>query len=101
MAALEESARSRDEEARLSLVAARPDTIALSQRDALQAQVASLAQELEAVQERRREQEKEHEDLLVFLEELSAKRKRDKGALRAAGHQVSEDEDEGDGDDVD
>ncbi|KZV96729.1 hypothetical protein EXIGLDRAFT_670845 [Exidia glandulosa HHB12029] len=79
--ALEEAARSRDEE-----------------RDALQAQVASLAQELESVQEKRREQEKEHEDLLVFLEELSAKRKRDKEALRAAGQEVSEDEDEGDGD---
>lgn len=77
--ALEEAARSHDEE-----------------RDALQAQVANLAQELDGAQERKREQEKEHEDLLVFLEELSAKRKRDKEALRAAGHEVSEDEDDGD-----
>jgi len=39
--------------------------------------------------------------LLVFLEELSAKRKRDKAALRDAGKDVSEDEDEGDDDDID
>ncbi|KAH7103470.1 p115 like vesicle tethering protein [Auriculariales sp. MPI-PUGE-AT-0066] len=82
--ALEEAARSRDEE-----------------RDALQAQVSSLSKELESVQEKKQEQEKEHEDLLVFLEELSAKRKRDKVALREAGKEVSEDEEEGDDDDID
>lgn len=42
--------------------------------------------------EKKKEQEKEQEDLLVFLEELSEKRKRDKAKMRTAGLDVSEDE---------
>lgn len=38
--------------------------------------------------------EKEQEDLLVFLEEISGKRKRDKRRLRELGEGVSEDEEE-------
>lgn len=42
------------------------------------------------------EKEKEHEDLLVLLDELSSKRKRDKEMLKEKGVEVSEDEDEDD-----
>lgn len=66
----------------------------LLQRDTLQSQISSLSAELEAVQEKKRDSEKEHEDLLVFLEELSGKRKRDKAKLKELGCEVSEDEDD-------
>lgn len=36
--------------------------------------------------------EKEQEDLLVLLDEMSSKRKKDKARLREAGLDVSEDE---------
>jgi hypothetical protein len=48
--------------------------------------------ELDKVRAQKTEAEKEQEDLLVFLEELSAKRKRDKAAMKAGGMDVSEDE---------
>lgn len=41
--------------------------------------------------------EKEQEDLLVLLDEMSTKRRRDKARMREAGLEVSEDE----GDDED
>jgi hypothetical protein len=50
--------------------------------------------ELEKEQAKRAEVEKEQEDLLVLLDELSDKRKRDKTTMREAGWEVSEDEDE-------
>lgn len=44
--------------------------------------------------------EKEQEDLLVLLDEVTSKRRRDKARLRDAGHEVSEDEhDDNDADD--
>jgi len=36
--------------------------------------------------------EKEQEDLLVLLDEVTSKRRRDKARLKDAGHEVSEDE---------
>lgn len=45
-----------------------------------------------------RDVEKEQEDLLVLLDEMSTKRRRDKARMREAGLEVSEDEGE---DDVD
>jgi intracellular protein transport protein USO1 len=39
--------------------------------------------------------EKEQEDLLVLLEEITQKRKRDKITMKQAGLEVSDDEDEG------
>lgn len=47
--------------------------------------------------------EKEQEDLLVLLDEVSAKRKQDKARLREAGLEVSEDEgdDDDDADSID
>jgi septal ring factor EnvC (AmiA/AmiB activator) len=62
------------------------------QLGALQRQVASLTSELKSSEEKRKEVEKEQEDLLVLLDELHGKRRRDKAQLRAAGLDVSEDE---------
>lgn len=50
--------------------------------------------ELQESNEKRKDVEKEQEDLLVFLEELSGKRRRDKQKMRDAGLDVSEDEGE-------
>jgi hypothetical protein len=51
---------------------------------------------LKHLQEAKKEADKEQEDLLVFLEELSGKRRRDKARMREAGLDVSDDEaDEG------
>ncbi|KAH7871925.1 p115 like vesicle tethering protein [Lentinula edodes] len=78
---------------------------------ALKSQVSSLKLALQASDEKqkemereRKEAEKEQEDLLVLLDEVTAKRKRDKGKMREAGlgAEVSEDEvDEEDGEDGD
>lgn len=48
--------------------------------------------ELDKVRAQKTEAEKEQEDLLVFLEELSSKRKKDKAKMKEAGMEVSEDE---------
>ncbi|KAJ7252415.1 p115 like vesicle tethering protein [Mycena haematopus] len=55
-------------------------------------EVASLSSQLAASEGKRKEVEKEQEDLLVLLDEVSAKRKTDKARLAAAGLEVSEDE---------
>ncbi|KAJ7592046.1 p115 like vesicle tethering protein [Mycena floridula] len=68
-----------------------------SQVASLQSQVASLSAELSQSEEKRKDVEKEQEDLLVLLDEVSAKRKLDKVKMREAGLEVSEDE--GDDDD--
>ena len=70
-----------------------------NQVEALRAQVQSLTEQLAGAEEKRRDVEKEQEDLLVLLDELNGKRRRDKERMRAAGMDVSEDEDEGDDDD--
>ena len=58
----------------------------------LQKKVASLQEALAETQKKLADSEKEQEDLLVFLDEVSAKRKRDKERLKAAGQEVSDDE---------
>lgn len=55
-----------------------------------------MSNELSQSEEKRKEVEKEQEDLLVLLDEVSSKRKKDKVRLREAGVEVSDDE----GDDV-
>ncbi|KAF7294067.1 hypothetical protein MKEN_01453100 [Mycena kentingensis (nom. inval.)] len=60
--------------------------------EAASARSAELAGQLEASEAKRKEVEKEQEDLLVLLDEVSAKRKTDKARLAAAGMDVSEDE---------
>lgn len=69
------------------------------ERESHGAQIASLTEkvnettgELDRVRAQKTEAEKEQEDLLVFLEELSSKRKRDKAKMKEAGLEVSEDE---------
>ncbi|KAA1476980.1 hypothetical protein DENSPDRAFT_874965 [Dentipellis sp. KUC8613] len=57
-------------------------------------ELAELRAALDAERTRRAEVEKEQEDLLVLLDEVSSKRARDKGRMREAGLEVSEDEDE-------
>ena len=57
-----------------------------------------VEKQLEEEKNKREEGEKEHEDLLVLLEELSQKRKRDKERMKEGGMDVSEGEED---DDVD
>ncbi|KAI0264148.1 p115 like vesicle tethering protein [Gloeopeniophorella convolvens] len=59
----------------------------------------ALAAELEAERTKRAEVEKEQEDLLVLLDELSSKRAKDKDRMREKGMEVSEDEGDDDDDD--
>jgi hypothetical protein len=54
----------------------------------------SLEAVLEAERTKRTEVEKEQEDLLVLLDELSSKRARDKERMKEQGMEVSEDEDD-------
>lgn len=61
----------------------------------------SLSLDLQASEEKRKDTEKEQEDLLVLLDEVTSKRNRDKARLREAGQEVSEDEGDGDDDDAD
>jgi len=63
-----------------------------NERAELQSQMASLASKLQTAEEKAKEMEKEQEDLLVLLDEVSLKRKRDKERMRQAGLEVSEDE---------
>lgn len=64
--------------------------------DELKAKVAVLEAGMQDAEEKRRNVEKEQEDLLVLLDEMSTKRKHDKERMRDAGLDVSEDE-EGEG----
>ncbi len=67
------------------------------QTEELRAQVASLTSDLQALHTKHAESEKEQEDLLIFLEEMSSKRRRDKARLQALGQDVSDDEADGEG----
>ncbi|KAG7091311.1 hypothetical protein E1B28_010356 [Marasmius oreades] len=64
----------------------------------LQKDIAKLTIELQESEEKRKETDREHEDLLVLVDELSGKHAQDKARMREAGLDVSEDEGE-DGDD--
>jgi intracellular protein transport protein USO1 len=58
-----------------------------------------LQSQLETSEEKRKDVEKEQEDLLVLLDEVTSKRRKDKVRLREANLEVSEDEaEDGDGD---
>lgn len=54
---------------------------------------------MQASDDKRKEVEKEQEDLLVLLDEVTNKRKSDKAKLRNAGLEVSDDEDDEEDDD--
>ncbi|KIK60771.1 hypothetical protein GYMLUDRAFT_200101 [Collybiopsis luxurians FD-317 M1] len=67
---------------------------------ALKSQVESLRAALQVSEEKQKETEKEQEDLLVLLDEVTGKRRKDKAKMKEAGLEVSEDEgDEDEGDD--
>lgn len=63
--------------------------------------MASLKARLQSSEEKTKEVEKEQEDLLVLLDEVSTKRKHDKERMRLAGLEVSDDEGDEDDDDDD
>ncbi|KAF8963607.1 p115 like vesicle tethering protein [Flammula alnicola] len=65
----------------------------------LEKQIASLQSQLASSDEKRKDVEKEQEDLLVLLDEVTSKRRKDKSRLREAGLEVSDDEAEDEGDD--
>ncbi|KAK8864634.1 hypothetical protein IAR55_001884 [Kwoniella newhampshirensis] len=72
----------------------------------LDSKVKELEKQLEEEKIKREEEGKEHEDLLVLLDELTGKRKKDKKRMKEGGLEVSEGEDddeeeEEDGEDVD
>ncbi|CAE6417937.1 hypothetical protein ACGC1H_005127 [Rhizoctonia solani] len=70
-----------------------------SQIAALTEKVNETTSELDKVRAQKGDSEKEQEDLLVFLEELSSKRKKDKARMKEKGMEVSDDEDaDGEGD---
>jgi intracellular protein transport protein USO1 len=54
----------------------------------------ALETALQAERSKRTEVEKEQEDLLVLLDELSSKRAKDKERMKEQGMEVSEDEDD-------
>ncbi|SCV68561.1 BQ2448_682 [Microbotryum intermedium] len=62
--------------------------------DALAEEVSTLRRELEQARLAKEEADKEQEDLLVLLEDVSSKRKMDKQRMRSAFMQVSDDEDD-------
>ena len=62
--------------------------------DAAEKKAKDLEKELGEEKTKREEGEKEHEDLLVLLEELSQKRKRDKARMKEKGLDVSEGEED-------
>ncbi|EAU91236.2 hypothetical protein CC1G_06871 [Coprinopsis cinerea okayama7 len=71
-----------------------------------QKQIADIQNQLTEAQaqarnseEKRKEVEKEQEDLLVLLDEVTSKRTRDKARLREAGMEVSSDDDDDDDED--
>lgn len=61
-------------------------------------QVVSLREDVTEARTDKANSDKEQEDLLVLLEELSAKRKADKVRMRAAQLDVSDDEEDDDDD---
>jgi len=79
------------------------------QREAHNSQISTLTErlseataDLDSIKAGKAEADKEQEDLLVFLEELSGKRRRDKKIMREKGMDVSDDEDaDGAGDESD
>ena len=67
----------------------------------LYARIAALEAALEEVEGKKRDVEKEQEDLPLLLDEMSTKRRRDKVRMREVGLEVSEDEGDEEGDEED
>ncbi|KAH7921643.1 hypothetical protein BV22DRAFT_1038405 [Leucogyrophana mollusca] len=79
------------------------NSVGESQLNDMRSRIVALESELQDSEGKRKDVEKEQEDLLVLLDEMSTKRRRDKERMRGAGLEVSEDEaddeDDDDGDD--
>ncbi|KAK7691928.1 hypothetical protein QCA50_005333 [Cerrena zonata] len=67
-----------------------------SRLEELQSDLKAMREAFEVADDRRKDMEKEQEDLFVLLDEMNVKRKKDKQRMREAGMDVSEDEDEED-----
>ncbi|KAI6043506.1 p115 like vesicle tethering protein [Pisolithus marmoratus] len=61
----------------------------------LKSRVGELEAAVRVAEEKRKSVEKEQDDLLVLLDEMSTKRRRDKERMKQAGLDVSEDEEDG------
>ncbi|KAI0061957.1 hypothetical protein BV25DRAFT_1826249 [Artomyces pyxidatus] len=79
-------------QAKLKELSASSSTAAAVTTSSFDEERKALEASLEAERTKRSEVEKEQEDLLVLLDELSSKRARDKAAMREKGMDVSEDE---------
>jgi hypothetical protein len=66
----------------------------VSSGESEKARVETLEKELEEERTKRQEGEKEHEDLLVLLDELSSKRRKDKARMKEKDMEVSEGEED-------
>ncbi|KAF9012594.1 p115 like vesicle tethering protein [Cyathus striatus] len=75
--------------------------ISVDEATRLRDQLNVLSSQLQDSEEKRKDLEKEQEDLLVLLDEVSSKRKRDKARLKEAGMEISEDEAEDEDEDED
>lgn len=73
-------------------ISARPPPAGPGKKTA--ARIGELEKEVAEEKTKRAEQEKEHEDLLVLLEELSQKRRKDKVRMKEKGLEVSEGEED-------
>ena len=60
----------------------------------MKARAESLEKQITDLEAKKKEGEKEQEDLLVLLDDLNSKRENDKVKMREAGLEVSEDEEE-------
>lgn len=93
-----EATRTHEEEVRFA-ASRRPFHLSMIngciQKTTLVGRIAAVESDLKSTQEAKKDADKEQEDLLVFLEELSSKRRRDKQRMREAGLEVSEDEGDG------
>ncbi|KAK0195971.1 p115 like vesicle tethering protein [Armillaria mellea] len=92
MASLRETIRKQSEEIATLRSLLQEKASGVDEVATLKEHVSSLTSQLETSETKRKEVEKEQEDLLVLLDEVSSKRKRDKERLRGAGLDVSEDE---------
>ncbi|KAK0459266.1 p115 like vesicle tethering protein [Desarmillaria tabescens] len=98
VASLRETIRKQSEEITALQTQLREKTARADEATTLKEHVSSLTSQLESSESKRKDVEKEQEDLLVLLDEVSSKRRRDKDRLRGAGLDVSEDEEDDDED---
>ncbi|KAG7449889.1 uncharacterized protein BT62DRAFT_963415 [Guyanagaster necrorhizus] len=92
VASLRETIRKQSEEIAVLQTQLKDKSSGVDEVVSLKEHVSSLTSQLESSEAKRKEVEKEQEDLLVLLDEVSSKRKRDKERLRGAGLDMSEDE---------